>query len=992
MFNGGSKAIVFGVLVEVLVGVAGMFVMVGCGGGGKAIGGPPGRPAINLTDSQGKPLANNQVDAGRSVITSLSGLKPYTQYDIFVFGPPQTLTSTAPDGRRVTAYLRLTTDAGGQIPPTILDYDLTEGTYNLEIVEVGAGRDGSSSRQQPILQTSFQANPLAPSVPFVFIQNAQGIAIRSFAPGADVYVRGQGLPPNKNVDLYVVQDQAVWETGDPLVDLSGVGDVLPIPDLPRSSRRSRPLSGTAETVTTDANGAFPATVVWQQVPADAEGKPFDVIVDVNQNGVFDPDTDVVNDEQVVGFMVQSEMPRRQGGHIIANISVSAGTCQRKDSYYVHESVYGLINPQTRMALGGDRWVKKYVVQHRELNQWTAGTPLVDVSSPTGGSFWEADTVERGCTNEGCVLLWPANLRQGDYDIVIDVNRNDVYDPGVDILDGTDDCGTTVGFHVIGQPTAKKWTVMVYIGGDNNLESPAIEDINEMEQVGSNDDINIVVQFDRHPGYDTSNGDWTTTRRYYITRDADANTINSNLICDLGEVNMGDPNTLQDFITWAKAHYPANRYALILWNHGSGFRSRISQLISRNIVWDDTNGNASLSLPQVAQAISGAGGVNFVGFDACLMGMVETAVQIGGLADFMAASEDLEPGDGWEYHEFLARLVANPNMTPQQLATEIVNAYRQRYQGDNDVTLSAVNLSQADNLRRAFDNLARALLEDPDGDGPQVPVVESDRNALQNARNNAQRFAEGKPYDDYRDAYHFAQLVRDAINDAEVDNACNTIINTINTAVTSEWHSADLPNAHGLTVWLPTRESFNNHVRRYTDLLFARQTLWDEFLSALWGLTMRIELTWGQEPRDLDSHLWDAAGNHLYFPYAGEGNSPIPGAWLDLDDTTSFGPENISITFFTPQDGNLYTYAVHLYAGEASSEISTVRVFRGSSTVPTHTFTYSGWDPNGAIWWHVFDIDPRTGNVIPRDQHLTSPPRGMRRLMPRKSITPIISRR
>ncbi len=462
--------------------------------------------------------------------------------------------------------------------------------------------------------------------------------------------------------------------------------------------------------------------------------------------------------------------------------------------------------------------------------------------------------------------------------------------------------------------------------------------------------------------------------------------------------MADPNTLKDFITWAKIHYPAESYALILWNHGSGFRSRIPQdLIHRNIIWDETSNNASLSVPQVAQAINGAGGVDLIGFRGCLMGMVEVAVQLKGLADYMVASEELQwfpsPPSGWGYETFLSRLAANPNMTPQQLAEEIVNSYQQHYQNISlSTSISAVSLSQVDNLIRAFDNLARALLEDPDGGGPQVPITQSHCEAIQGARDRAQRFAESYPYDDYRDAFHFAQLLRDAINDSRVDSACDNLINTINTAVIAEWHTTGLPNAHGLSVWLPTRESYINHLRRYADLLFAKQTLWDEFLSNLWGLFMRIELTWGQEPRDLDCHLWDASGNHLYFPYAGEGNSPIPGAWLDRDDVDGFGPENISITFLTPRDGNVYTFAVHLYAGEASSEVSTVRVYLGSSTVPIHTFHYSGWNPSGPLWWHVFDIDPRTGTIFGRDQHLASPPRSTRGPMPNKSTTPIISRR
>ena len=112
----------------------------------------------------------------------------------------------------------------------------------------------------------------------------------------------------------------------------------------------------------------------------------------------------------------------------------------------------------------------------------------------------------------------------------------------------------------------EWTVMVYLDSDNNLEGVGIEDINEMEMAGSTSEVNIVVQVDRIPfsilasnneGFadDTSNGDWTTTRRYFILQDNDPVQINSQLLGDLGELNMGDPQTLIDFATWAADAYP-----------------------------------------------------------------------------------------------------------------------------------------------------------------------------------------------------------------------------------------------------------------------------------------------------------------------------------------------------------------------------------------------------------------------------------------------------
>ena len=118
-------------------------------------------------------------------------------------------------------------------------------------------------------------------------------------------------------------------------------------------------------------------------------------------------------------------------------------------------------------------------------------------------------------------------------------------------------------------TNKDWTFMVYLDADNNLEGAGIDDINEMEMVGSDSNINILVQIDRIPGYDTSNGDWRDCKRYYVTKDYSSSSIGSTEVGDLGEVNMGSSSTLSNFISWAKSNYPADNYALILWDHGSG---------------------------------------------------------------------------------------------------------------------------------------------------------------------------------------------------------------------------------------------------------------------------------------------------------------------------------------------------------------------------------------------------------------------------------------
>ena len=116
------------------------------------------------------------------------------------------------------------------------------------------------------------------------------------------------------------------------------------------------------------------------------------------------------------------------------------------------------------------------------------------------------------------------------------------------------------------PATKAWTVMVYLDGDNNLEDYVVKDIEtELSALGSNSSVNVVALADRGPGYDASRGDWQSTKVFYCTQGMLADAAGA--VADWGERNMGDPQTLRDFVTWTKAYYPATNYLLAFWDHG-----------------------------------------------------------------------------------------------------------------------------------------------------------------------------------------------------------------------------------------------------------------------------------------------------------------------------------------------------------------------------------------------------------------------------------------
>lgn len=373
----------------------------------------------------------------------------------------------------------------------------------------------------------------------------------------------------------------------------------------------------------------------------------------------------------------------------------------------------------------------------------------------------------------------------------------------------------------------EWTVMVYLDADNNLESAGIDDINEMEMIGSSSDVNIVVQLDRIPysvlaanneGYldDTSNNNWTTTRRYYITQDFDSFQINSQLISDLGELNMGDPQTLIDFTSWAVSNYPAKKYLLVIWNHGGGFRSTG---LAKDIAWDDTSGGDRITMPELEYALSAisiqAGkNIDIVGMDACLMAMTEVAYQIKDYVDILVASEENVPNDGWPYDTILDQLVVNPTTSPEQLATDIVDKYIYSYPS-YDVTQSAIDLSHMDTLATQLSNLALAIMSD----------TLTPKNIYINASYSSQY------YDDYDfiDLYDFSNQLLAYSNSLEVKNIALSIQQTLNYAVIkSEYNGGSVSSSKGLSIYFP----YYSYDYYYNNTNFSQDTLWDEMLSYL----------------------------------------------------------------------------------------------------------------------------------------------------------------
>ena len=403
----------------------------------------------------------------------------------------------------------------------------------------------------------------------------------------------------------------------------------------------------------------------------------------------------------------------------------------------------------------------------------------------------------------------------------------------------------------------KWTFMVYIDGDNNLEGAAIDDFLEMASVGSSKEVNIVVQMDRIAGHVSTYGNWEDTRRFHIQ----SGDVPSGVpVQNLGEQNMGDPGVLQDFVEWAVTDYPAEYYALFIWNHGGGWRNLIERRIIRSrsmramgapdtavarAVAQDITDDDILYMKEVQQALEGAKQsltmrtgtevkLNIVGFDACLMGMLEVAYALRNVANYMVGSENFEPFNGWPYDTILSDLVATPSFGPKDLAGIIVTKYFNSYPSGLGITQSAVDISALAALAAQIDNF--------------TGKATAEWSHLEDARANTTVY-----HDPYCwtgsfwgvDLWDFADEVYNRVTSTDIKTAALELKNAIDDTVVNELHSPDMDGSRGIAIYFPETQTIYNddpdypgyeQSNAFMPVDFVRLHNWDNWLQDYYANT------------------------------------------------------------------------------------------------------------------------------------------------------------
>ena len=329
----------------------------------------------------------------------------------------------------------------------------------------------------------------------------------------------------------------------------------------------------------------------------------------------------------------------------------------------------------------------------------------------------------------------------------------------------------------------EWTILVYMAADNELESAAISDLNEMENVDLPDELNLLVLLDRCGGYDSSNGDWKGTRLYKVSKDEN---LNKNLIAseileceelelspdNETELDMGDEKTLSGALQFARRRYESANYALVVWGHGSGWRG-FSE--------DETN-SSFMTFSRLRTGIeSGMEGekLDFLGFDTCFGSTFEVAYEMKSCAKIMSGTPGITAESGWNYTALLEDFISG-GLTCESLYSACKNQFQASYENYKYGAFSVLNLSKFGEAFFAFNELsgkAASKIDDFEMRNKIFEAIENDAISY---------MATSSPTDFYIDVFSLAEILDSSLCDDEISSLKNNFCEKLNSAVLDSW--------------------------------------------------------------------------------------------------------------------------------------------------------------------------------------------------------------
>lgn len=425
------------------------------------------------------------------------------------------------------------------------------------------------------------------------------------------------------------------------------------------------------------------------------------------------------------------------------------------------------------------------------------------------------------------------------------------------------------------PPEREWTVMIFMNAKNNLECDALDNFDQLTSIDTGAAVQVVVELGRpakHYPCGAGNQEWSGVSRFVMRRGIRPQpefAVAESSVPRVRQDDMGSAETLVRFVEWSQKRFPAKRSALIIWNHGQGWR--LQALRDRALRSGPNRADSDPDLLQRAfagtdseSAVGGFRSVSFdedtrnflynrdiqdqlgrylgprrldlIGFDACLMATIETAYAMRTVASVMVASEELEPGAGWDYEDWLTRLSASAStIDAAALGTILVKSYERTYGDRLMTTLSAMSLDRVAEVSSAITALAVHLKS----------VLPRERANIAAARAATLNYGERAGLHNIVDIGKFVEELRPRTRDQALWSAIDVLLGHLrdDRFVTSSYASRRSKaghGSHGVSIYFPaTKANFDRdkpdnlgYLRRNTvaPVEFVNQEEWAPFIS------------------------------------------------------------------------------------------------------------------------------------------------------------------
>ncbi len=329
-----------------------------------------------------------------------------------------------------------------------------------------------------------------------------------------------------------------------------------------------------------------------------------------------------------------------------------------------------------------------------------------------------------------------------------------------------------------------WSVFLYLCG-TDLESEsgaATENLAEIMQVSQSDKVNFIIETGGTAKWQTEGISSEALQRWQLGADG------LSLVDEQPLASMGDAQTLGDYLSWGVQSYPADKYMVLFWDHGSSS--------ANGAVFDELFNYDSLSLTELSEGLAAAGApFEIIGFDTCLMASLETAAAVSPYGSYMVASEETEPSGGWDYGLWLQYLCDHPEKNGLEVGQIICDSYMAKCEAYGEgamATLSVTDLSAVADLADKFDAVAAEMT----GVTEDITTYQTFIKGIQ----RAESYGGNNDDEGYTNMVDLGDLVinTESVLSDTADALLDSLFNTVKYSVRGESRS----EANGLSVYFP----------------------------------------------------------------------------------------------------------------------------------------------------------------------------------------------